>query len=87
MRASGGGDNLVKAKGAGARDRAGRVTDRLGKHDAEAADLLKDVDDETIASAIRGARDLERRWFDVKPGGTLRLSWPLNPDLISQGWP
>jgi len=43
-------------------------------------DLLARVDDETIASAIRGVRDLQQQWLAVPPGGKLRLSWPLRPD-------
>ena len=56
---------------AGVRDRVARENDR--SLDA----LLARVDDQTIASAIRGVRDLEQRWMAVPPGGTLRLSWPL----------
>jgi hypothetical protein len=56
---------------AGVRDRAARAGD------PSLPDLLAGVADETIAVAIRGVRDLERRWAAVPPGGTLRLSWPL----------
>lgn len=35
------------------------------------------VDDDTIAMAIRGVRDLGNRWMAVPPGGKLVLSWPL----------
>lgn len=56
---------------AGVRDRVARQNDR--SLDAVAAR----IDDQTIASAIRGVRDLEQRWMAVPPGGTLRLSWPL----------
>jgi hypothetical protein len=41
------------------------------------------VDDETIALAIRGVRDLEERWMAVPPGGTLRLFWPLPRDFFA----
>lgn len=46
-------------------------------------DLLARVDDQTIAVAIRGVRDLEQRWMAVPPGGTLSLSWPLAPDFFA----
>jgi hypothetical protein len=54
------------------------VRDRVAQaDDPSLLDLLARVDDETIATAIRGVRDLERRWVAVPPGGTLRHSWPL----------
>ncbi len=56
---------------AGVRDRVARESDPALE------DLLARVDDQTIAMAIRGIRDLEQRWMAVPPGGTLRLSWPL----------
>jgi hypothetical protein len=43
-------------------------------------DLLAQIDDETIATAIRGVRDLQQRWMAVPPGGKLSLSWPLRPE-------
>ena len=43
----------------------------------QAAALLGRVDDETIALAIPGVRDLVRRWRAEPPGGRLELSWPL----------
>lgn len=50
----------------------------MARQDSPALDgLLAQVDDETIALAIRGVRDLTQRWVAVPPGGTLRLSWPL----------
>jgi hypothetical protein len=55
---------------AGVRDRVARA------NDPSLHDLLARVD-ETIATAVRGARDVERRWMAVPPGGTLTLSWPL----------
>ena len=55
----------------GVRDRVARAGD------PSLADLLARVDDATIATAIRGVKDLEQRWMAVPPGGTLRLSWPL----------
>jgi hypothetical protein len=62
---------------AGVRDRAGR------QRDPSLEDLLASVNDETIAVAIRGVRDLEERWMAVPPGGNLRLSWPLAPDFFA----
>jgi hypothetical protein len=62
---------------AGVRDRAARA------NDPSLQDLLARVDDETIAMAIRGVRELEQRWTAVQPGGTLRLSWPLAPDFLA----
>ena len=56
---------------AGVRDRAAR------QNDPSLQDLLARIDDQTIAMAIRGVRDLEQRWLAVPPGGTLRLCWPL----------
>jgi len=56
---------------AGVRDRVAR------KDDPALQDLLAHIDDETIAVAIQGVRDLEQCWIAVPPGGTLRLSWPL----------
>jgi len=57
---------------AGVRDRAAR------QNDPSLQDLLARIDDQTIAMAIRGVGDLERRWLEVPPGGTLRLCWPLH---------
>ena len=48
-------------------------------------DLLASVDDETIATAIRGVRDMAHRWTAVPPGGKLRLSWPLGRDFFGAG--
>jgi len=61
---------------AGVRDRA------AGQHDPSLDDLLAGVDDDTIAMAIWGVRELEERWMAVPPGGTLRLSWPLSRDFF-----
>jgi hypothetical protein len=63
---------------AGVRDRVAR------ENDPSLDDLLTQVDDETIALAIRGVRDLERRWMAVPPGGKLRLFWPLARDFIAR---
>ena len=62
---------------AGVRDRAARQGDR------SLQDLLARVDDQTIAMAIAGVRDLEQRWLAVPPGGTLRLCWPLACDFFA----
>jgi hypothetical protein len=51
--------------------------------DPSVRDLLAGVDDETIAVAIAGVRDLEQRWLAVPPGGTLRLCWPLGRDFFA----
>ena len=59
------------------------VRDRVARENDQSLDaLLARIDDQTIASAIRGVRDLEQRWMVVPPGGTLRLSWPLAPDFF-----
>ena len=62
---------------AGVRDRAAR------QNDPSLQDLLARVDDQTIATAIQGVRDLEQRWLAVPPGGTLRLCWPLARDFFA----
>lgn len=56
---------------AGVRDRVAR------SDDASLQDLLAGIDDDTIAAAIRGVRDLVDRWVALRPGGNLRLTWPL----------
>ncbi len=61
----------------GVRDRAARASS------PSLEDLLARVDDETIAMAIQGVRDLGQRWTAVPPGGTLRLSWPLQRDFFT----
>ncbi len=67
---------------AGVRDRAAR------QDDPSLQDLLARIDDQTIAMAIRGVRDLEQRWLAVPPGGTLRLCWPLARDFFAgPGYP
>jgi hypothetical protein len=62
---------------AGVRDRVARA------NDPSLPDWLAQVDDQMIAMAIRGVRDLERRWVAVPPGGTLRLFWPLAREFFS----
>jgi hypothetical protein len=60
------------------------VRDRVARENSQALDdLLARVDDQTIATAIQGVRDLEQRWLAVPPGGKLRLSWPLAPDFFT----
>lgn len=54
----------------GVRDRAARYPDPA------AAALLDSLEDDAIARAIAAVSDLMRRWAEVPPGGTLRLSWP-----------
>ena len=62
----------------------GGVRERAARQDSQALhDLLARVDDETIAVAIRGVRDLEQRWMAVPPGGKLSLSWPLGRDFFA----
>ncbi len=56
---------------AGVRKRVARSGDR------SAEDFLSRVDDDTIAEAIVRAGELLRRWAELPPGETLRLSWPL----------
>jgi hypothetical protein len=59
------------------------VRDRAARHnDPSLQDLLARVDDQTIAMAIRGVRELEQRWLALPPGGTLRLCWPLARDFF-----
>jgi hypothetical protein len=62
---------------AGVRERVARASD------PSLQDLLTWVDDETIAAAIRGVRDLERRWLAVPPGGKLKLVCPLARDFFA----
>jgi hypothetical protein len=65
-------------------DTPGRVRDRAARqNDPSLRDLLARVDDQTIAMAIRGVRDLEQRWLALLPGGTLRLCWPLARDFFA----
>jgi hypothetical protein len=65
-------------------DTPGGVRERVARQDSALLnDLLTRVDDETIALAIRGVRDLEQRWRAVPPGGKLSLSWPLGRDFFA----
>jgi hypothetical protein len=43
-----------------------------------AAELAGRLDDETIRIAAAGVRRLYRDWSALAPGGTLRLTWPLD---------
>ena len=43
----------------------------------QVSDLLGRLDDETIALAISGTRELSTAWARLPAGGTLRLGWPL----------
>src|ERR1700751_4401334 len=63
----------------GVRDRVARA------NDPSLQDLLARVDDQTIATAIRGLRDLERRWLAVPLGGELKPVWPLARGLFPGG--
>jgi hypothetical protein len=63
---------------AGVRDRAAR------QDDPSLHELLARIDDQTIAAAIQGARDLVQRWLAAPPGGTLRLCWPLPRDFFAR---
>lgn len=63
-------------------DTSAGVRDRVARENSPPLDdLLDRVDDETIATAIRLARDLQQRWMAVPAGGKLRLSWPLRPEV------
>jgi len=60
------------------------VRGRLSPDDAADADyrqrvsdLLGRLDDETVALAIGGTRELSTAWARLPAGGTLRLQWPL----------
>jgi hypothetical protein len=65
-------------------DTPGGVRDRVAREKSPSLeDLLARVDDETIATAIRGVRGLMQRWMAVPPGGQLRLSFPLRRDFLA----
>lgn len=66
-------------------DTAAGVRERTAREDDQALqDLLGHVDDQTIVAAIQGVRDLEQRWMALPPGGSLRLSWPLNATFSAE---
>ncbi|MBO0803124.1 MAG: hypothetical protein J2P25_08630 [Nocardiopsaceae bacterium] len=58
------------------------VRDRMRAHSPEAADLADGLDDESIRVAVAGVRRVYRRWRALPPGGTLRLSWPLDESWL-----
>ena len=67
------------------------VRARLRPDAAEDADyrqrvgeLLGRLDDDTIARAISGTRELSAAWARQPAGGTLRLRWPLPPGRPAQ---
>ena len=65
------------------------VRARLSPGDADyrqrAGDLLGRLDDETIALAISGTRELSTAWARLPADGTLRLQWPLPRSDIATG--
>lgn len=76
--------NCVTNRWGDGTDTPAGVQDRVARaNDPSLQDLLARVDDETIATAIRGVRDLERRWLAVPPGGKLKLVWPLARDFFA----
>jgi len=56
---------------AGVRERLTEALDETGRV------LIDQLDDETIALAIRGVQRLEHQWRAIPPGESLRLQWPL----------
>ena len=55
------------------------VRSRLIREDSQPIrELLARVDDETIAAAIQAVPALGRRWASTPPGGSIRLTWPLD---------
>jgi hypothetical protein len=50
-------------------------------------DLLGRLDDDTIALAISGTRELSAAWAHLPAGGTLRLQWPLPQWPLPPGQP
>lgn len=46
------------------------------------ADLLRRLDDATIALAIGGTRKLGAEWARLPAGGMLRLEWPLRSEFL-----
>ena len=66
-------------------DTAAGVRRRVTRENDPSLDnLLARADDETIALAIRGVRDLEQRCAAVPLGGTLRISWPPARDFLAE---
>jgi hypothetical protein len=61
------------------------VRNRLAREESPAIVRLRErLDDETIALAIRGVKELDRRWTETPPGGILRLRWPLKPAALER---
>src|ERR1022692_790790 len=70
--------NCVASRWGDGPDTPGGVRDRAARENSKSLqELLARVNDETIAMAIRGVRDLAQRWIVMPPGAKLRLSWPL----------
>ncbi len=62
------------------------VRERLSRDETSAVvQLLGQLDDVTIGLAIRGVRDLDRRWAETPSGEVLRLRWPLPRSALEQG--
>jgi hypothetical protein len=62
----------------------GGVRNRAARENSQPLqELLGRVDDEMIATAIRGVQDLVQRWMAVAPGGKLKLSWPLRREFFT----
>lgn len=64
-------------------DTPARVRGRIARAGDREAEFVDRLDDETIDLAIRGVRELERRWLELPPGATLRLAWPLRRDVFA----
>jgi len=70
--------NCVANRWADGPDTPAGVRHRLLRVGGEAVSILVErLDDETIDLAIRGVRELNRRWAATPAGGTLHLEWPL----------
>ncbi len=59
---------------------------RISAAEGERARVLLDrLDDETIALAIWGVRELDARWAVTPPGDALELHWPLPRSFFDAG--
>ena len=77
--------NCVSNRSTDGPDTPAGVRARIARANDTAADeLVGPLDDATIAAAIRGVQELARQWKDLPPGATLRLSWPLPPDMFKR---